>query len=329
MKEHEIRSREAHSRYLELVRLDAEELARDESAFSAVACPACGATAEASSFVKLGFRYAECADCETLFVNPRPNFDRLAQLYADSPSTRYWIDSFFKPMVPARREKIFRPRAQFISDRFPELSGGRIGDIGAGFGLFLEELRTLWPAARLMAIEPSSDMAAILRRNGLEVIEAMLEDVPRDQQGFDLLTAFELFEHLHDPIAFLRSAGALLRPGGLLFLTTLNGQGFDVQILWERSKSVSPPHHLNFINPQSAARLLERAGYEVVSIDTPGQLDVDIVEGVFTHENTDPGRFMRTVIRHGTPAAKTDLQRWVREHNFSSHIRMIARKPAS
>lgn len=325
-KEEEIRSRSAHNRYLELVRADAERLASDVAAFEAVACPACGGEESESSFVKAGFTYVECAGCHTLFVSPRPGIQHLAELYAESPSTKFWVDEFFAPMAGARREKIFRPRAEFIAGRFPSLSRARVGDIGAGFGLFLLELRRLWPAAELMAIEPSVDMAARLRAGGIPVIQAMLEDV-RIDEPFDLLTVFELFEHLHDPLAFLLSARALLKPGGYLYLTTLNGEGFDIQLHWERSKAVSPPHHLNFVNPDSMEALLARAGYDSITVDTPGQLDWDIVEGALIHEGTDPGRFFRTVARRANAATKDELQSWIRSSGFSSHLRAIARRP--
>ena len=63
-------------------------------------------------------------------------------------------------------------------------------------------------------------------------------------------------------------------------MTTLNGLGFDIQQLWEQSKSISPPHHLNFYNTKSISLLLESSGFEIVEIATPGKLDWDIVEGM-------------------------------------------------
>jgi SAM-dependent methyltransferase len=168
-------------------------------------------------------------------------------------------------------------------------------------------------------------MAKICRDKGLQVLESTLEEVSSAEK-FDLLTAFELFEHLHDPIPFVEKLRDLLNPGGYLFLTTLNGLGFDIQTLWERAKSVSPPHHINFFNPHSIEILLDRVGFDIVEISTPGQLDWDIIEGGFRYEGIDPGRFFSTVSYHGTGEAKRDLQQWIRTYNFSSHMRVIARK---
>lgn len=327
MKESEIRSREAHNRYLALVEVDAERLAKDRAEFEFIRCPACTSDLQTQVFAKMGFAYVECDECETLFVNPRPPYATLMQLYEDSPSTKYWVQEFFRPMIDARREKIFRPRAAYVATRFPELAKSRVADIGAGYGLFLEELRARWPEVDALAIEPSADMAAILREKKIPVREEMLEDVGVEEEGFALLTAFELFEHLHDPETFLRQVHSLLKPGGYFYLTTLNGLGFDIQLLWNSSKSVSPPHHLNFLNPHSMNTLLQRVGFEVLEISTPGELDWDIIEGSFRAGESDPGRFFRMVALHGSPQSKLALQEWLRESGFSSHMRAVARRP--
>lgn len=325
MKEEDIRKRSVLNRYLELVDEDAARLFGDTSRFEAIDCPACGGSDLALQFEKTGFKYMQCAGCETLFVNPRPTNKDLMEIYVDSPSTKFWVEDFFLPNVEARREKIFKPRARFIAERFPDIQSGRLADIGAGFGLFLDEMKALWPGSDIVAIEPSIDMAKICRDKGLSVLESTIEEIDPSVK-FDLLTAFELFEHLHDPAAFIETVYEHLNPGGCFFLTTLNGLGFDIQLMWERAKSVYPPHHLNFFNPGSMETLLKRKGFEIVEVATPGQLDWDIIEGAYKQEGADPGRFFKTVARHGSEGAKRDLQQWIRENNFSSHMRIIARR---
>lgn len=324
MKEEEIRKRAVFNRYLELVREDVEAIFADRSGFIQTDCCACGGKSYEPQFEKLGFAYVLCRDCGTLFVNPRPPFHLLMDFYTKSRSASFWVHEFFQPVAEARREKIFRPRAEHIRDTLPQVSNGVIGDIGAGFGLSLEELGKFWRNARLIAIEPSAEMVEICKGKGLEVLPCALEDVQGWDGKFDLLTSFELLEHLHTPGEFLRKVGQLLRPGGYLFLTTLNGEGFDIQLLWEMSKSVSPPHHLNFLNPRSLALLSRANSFKVERIDTPGQLDWDIVEGMYREEGIEPGRFFRLVAERAEPAAKSSLQAWISGNNFSSHMRMLA-----
>jgi hypothetical protein len=127
----------------------------------------------------------------------------------------------------------------------------------------------------------------------------------------------------------IRKAFSLLRPGGYFLATTLSGEGFDIQVLWEKSRSVFPPHHLNFMNPDSLAGLCRRAGFEIEAAETPGVLDWQIVEGCAQRQEAPVGRFWETVARHGSAEAKQELQAWITKHRFSSHMRVVARKPTS
>ena len=323
MKEQDIRDPDVFRKYLELSRRDAERIFSDKSTFENIACPACDSAEHTAEIHKHGFTYARCAGCETLFVNPRPHIADLQRFYGDSESTTYWVNEFFMPKAESRRQLMFRPRAQAIVERFPDFHRGRIAEIGAGFGIFLEELGKLWPEAQRLAIEPSREMARICEGKGLRVIEKMFEDLDASESGFDLLVTFELVEHLQNPFEFFCRTRRALRPGGSLFFTTLSGFGLDIQLLGEHSKSVSPPHHLNFFNPGSIATLLKRCGFEKVSVSTPGKIDWNIVENSIG-EGCDPGPFWRTFARHADPAAKDALQAWLREHLWSSHMQVIA-----
>lgn len=328
MKEEEIRRRKALNRYQQLVAEDCRLLFGEGSQLLQVNCPACQSRQYNPEFTKVGFEYVTCARCQTLFARTRPSLASLNRFYNQSASTAYWVNHFFKPVAEARREKIFRPRARFIVDQFGWNREWLVGDVGAGFGIFLEELRNLWPASSYVAIEPSAEMADFCRNAGFQTECCALEDLKAYGGSFDVLTAFELLEHLYDPLLFLKKACDLLKPGGCLLLTTLNGEGFDIQVLWEKSKSIYPPCHLNFFNPGSLSLVLKAAGLEVEVLDTPGQLDWDIVEGIISAtEDADVGKFWRLVARKGSERCKEDLQRWISEHRFSSHMRVLARKP--
>ena len=329
MKEKEIRRREALDQYQQLVAEDCRLFFGDRDQFITVNCPACHSPTYVPEFTKSGFEYVTCGECQTLFARTRPSLANLKQFYIQSASTEYWVKEFFKPVAEARREKIFRPRARFIVDRFGSNREWLVGDVGAGFGLFLDELRKLWPASKYIAIEPSPEQADICKRSGFAVECSVLEDLKGYAGCFDLLTAFELLEHLYDPAFFLKAAYRLLKPGGWLLLTTLNGEGFDIQVLWEKSKSIYPPCHINFFNPDSLSILLRSAVLVVEELDTPGKLDWDIVEGIILETDVEAGRFWRLLAKKGSERCKKDLQRWISENKFSSHMRVLARKAGS
>jgi SAM-dependent methyltransferase len=327
MKEEQIRKRGIFNKYLELANADAERLFATKSPFIAISCPACDSACCTFEFEKKGFKYVSCKNCGTLFATPRPPSGLLKNFYSKSSSTSFYVNEFFKPVAEKRREKIFAPKAEHINGIMGSRKGELIGDIGAGFGLFLEELKKIRADNRYVAIEPSAEMADICRAKGFEVKNMCLEDISGMTEAFGFLTAFELVEHLFDPVSFFRKVYTLLKPGGYFFLTTLNGEGFDVLLLWEKSKSVTPPHHLNFFNTGSIRHLSERVGFEVAEISTPGKLDWDIVEGMIKNEGIDLGRFWDLLAKKGSEESKRGLQDWILRNRLSSHMRALLRKP--
>jgi SAM-dependent methyltransferase len=328
MKEEEIRKRDVFNKYLELVEKDVKDFFEFNS-FIETNCPACGSSDFLFEFEKLSFKYVSCKKCSTLFANPRPPFKVLNEFYSTSTSTNFWVNEFFKPVAEMRRKKVFKPRAEYISKVIDKNKLLVIGDIGAGFGLFIEELRKILPDNHYIAIEPSGEMADICIEKGLETKCICLEDINDLERDFDLLTAFELSEHLFQPVSFYRKAYSLLKPEGYLFLTTLNGKGFDIMLLREKSKSIAPPQHLNFFNPTSIKYLLERIGFEIVEISTPGMLDWDIVEGMIKNEGIKQGKFWDLLAKEGSEMCKKELQNWIAKNNLSSHMRILAKKSAS
>ena len=329
MREKDIRNTDVLNRYLEFVQEDCKNLFNDNKCFTTVNCPACNGVAYTSEYSKNGFDYVTCNNCRTLYARTRLTFESMKQFYSQSASTEYWVKHFFTPMVEARRVNIFRPRAEYLVSYFGQDRGWQIGDIGAGFGLFLEESRKLWPASNYVAIEPSLEQAKICEKLSVQVECCTCEEVQGRNGSFDLLTAFELLEHLFSPLSFLNKTCSLLKPGGYLYLTTLNGEGFDILTLRDKSKSVSPPHHLNFLNPTSLKHILETTGFEVLDISTPGKLDWDIVEGMIVNEKVNVGSFWKLIADKGTPGAKKDLQDWITRYGFSSHMQILAKKRAA
>ena len=140
-------------------------------------------------------------------------------------------------------EGIFRPlhklgpaRLAFIRDQLKEhfslgsgltpLAGLRVLDIGCGGGLIAEPLARL--GAQVSAIDPSPETIAVAeehaRGQGLKIDyrAARVEDIAAEQTTFDAVLCLEVIEHVPDPGAFLKACAALVRPGGMLILSTIN-----------------------------------------------------------------------------------------------------------
>jgi len=330
MRENDIRPAALLDAFFERLQRDAARLALQRPDFVACACPFCGATQLRSTFEKEGFRYVECHGCGSLYASPRPTPDQLRSYLETSEAAEFWSTHFYRQTADARREQMFRPRAARIAalaDQYGLGADAVCADIGAGYGLFLIELAALHRFARVVAVEPDARLADVCRDHGFVVVQKWVEDVRESDVSADLAVAFEVLEHVFDPLTFLTSCAHAVRPGGLLFFSTLAATGFDIQVLWEHSRSVSPPQHLNFPSITGVTRLIERAGLIPVEVTTPGQLDVDIVRNrLAAHPELPVPRFAR-VIAEADDAARAAVQSVLRAHGLSSHVQCVARRP--
>lgn len=330
LEEELIRPDDLFNRFLSLAEADIRTYFMGRP-FSHVPCPACGGYEGDHRFRKLGFDYQECTDCHTLFVNPRPESGSFRRYYTEAPSVQFWATHFYRETEASRRQLLIRPKAaqvKVLMDRYLEKipAGALVADIGAGYGVFCEELRYLLPEeSSVVAIEPAASLQEICRGKAIPVIPSFVEDMSMADLGgrpLVMATAFELLEHLHDPSVFLQSCRGLLSDGGLLILTTLNWEGFDLQVLGKYSRSIFPPHHINFFTPASVRTILSRNGFLTLEVSTPGKLDVDISAKQMNHV-TDP--FLRRILS-APSATRERFQEFLRESGFSSHMMVAARK---
>ncbi|MDO8463836.1 MAG: class I SAM-dependent methyltransferase [Gallionella sp.] len=328
MKEHEIRPEALLNRYIELSAQDAERCFGDASRIE-TACVACGDARSIHQFGKNGFAYAQCAVCGTLFQSPRPSIAAFEAFYRQSESSRYWAEIFYPAVAEIRREKIFRPRVERLADLCAQrgINIERLIDVGAGYGIFLDEWKHRFSQTQLLAIEPSASLAKECRSKGFAVVEDIVENVVGHDNSADLVTCFEVLEHVYAPLDFVRVLTGLARPGGYVFVSALGVDGFDLQVLWEKSSQISPPHHINFPSVQGFEQLFQRAGLVDIIVTTPGQLDVDIVRNAAKREPAllDGQRFLRKLLADDRNASA--FQHFLVKQRMSSHIWAIGRKP--
>ncbi len=329
MKEFEIRPRKLFTEYLDLSKRDIEVFFSDHSRFEEINCPGCKLNSNEILFVKHGFTYKKCNECLSLFVSPRPTTEMISNFYRRSESSRFWAEHFYPETAEARREMIFKPRAEVINKLLSELDitePRSIVDVGAGYGIFLEEIRKFGFFDHVIAIEPNKDLAKCCREKDITVFEKAVEDVNNSELKASVVCSFEVFEHLFDPDNFILSMKKLLKPGGILLFTTLTISGFDLLMLGEHSKSISPPHHINFLSVEGIRALIKRCGLTEILIETPGKLDIDIVKNMYDEiPDLKMPDFVEYLIKNRDETTHSQFQEFLQKNNLSSHIRVIAR----
>lgn len=331
MKVEEIRKDTYVDEYVRLHDADVAALLAGRSQFVDVACPACDRRERNARFEKSGFSFVSCSACDTLYVSPRPTPAQLASFYEQAASFRLFNEKIFPASEDARRAHIFAPRARRVAELCERFGAARgvLVDVGAGFGTFCEEARRLGFFRDVIPVEPSPGLAATCRAKGFSVVEKTVEQASLEQA--DVITNFELIEHLFDARAFVASCARVLSPGGLLILSTVNIRGFDLALLGPLSENVDGPEHINYFHEHSLRALVASTGLEVVEVLTPGKLDAELVRKKALSGAIDLSQqpFLRRVLIDEFDALGARFQQFLSDNLMSSHIWLVARKASS
>lgn len=181
---------------------------------------------------------------------------------------------------PQRPLHVLNPvRLDYVKQRLPApgLHGQRVLDVGCGGGLLSEALARA--GAQVTAIDLAPELVKVARLHGLEsgvkvdyqvkAVEALAEERPG---SFDAITCMEMLEHVPDPAAIIAACAQLLRPGGRLFLSTLNRTpaAFALAIVGAEYVARLLPrgthHYDGFIKPSELAAWLRAADLQLEDV---------------------------------------------------------------
>jgi len=236
----------------------------------------------------------------------------------------------FPASEEARFEKIMLPRAKRIVQlcREHQISLGKILDLGAGYGTFCRAMQMVVCELAIHALEPVPALATACRKSGFTVHESTVAQQEFPESYFDVITAWEVIEHVFSPRDFLKKCHSWLASGGLLCLSCPNALGFDVLILGAAS-GVVEHEHLTYVNPVSITMLLEEVGFSVLEVTTPGRLDAELVRKAVLTNRIDLRKhqpFLNRVLVTDWDQLGDSFQAWLAEAGLSSHMQVICRK---
>jgi len=150
----------------------------------------------------------------------------------------------------------------------PRLPDGRprtLLDVGCGSGRFLARMRDLgWTVC---GVEPDPEAAERARGLGLTVHTGTLSQAGFPSAAFDVVTLWEVIEHLPNPVEALVEVARVLRPDGLLVLSTPNVESLAARWFGAYWFNADVPRHVALYTPQALRRLLERAGFSTHRLD--------------------------------------------------------------
>jgi len=229
-------------------------------------CIVCGIPPRTSFRLADGVRLLRCPRCELGWwdwpaFEPSAFYDRdyfqserVARGYDDYASLEAGLRRTARARLH-RLARLMRARGRNITE--PR----RLLDIGCGTGVFLDEARRAGWTVRGLEVSPYA--AAEADRRDLFVTCAAVEQVELEPVAFDVVTLWDVLEHLRDPVAVLRRVAGALRPGGVLALSTGDVTSLCARLSGVRWHLFNLPEHLFFFSPRCLVRLLRRVGCRV------------------------------------------------------------------
>ena len=155
-------------------------------------------------------------------VDVRPNFDAAEIARFQSAASRWW-----DPEGEMRPLHDLNPvRLQYV-ERAGPLAGRSVVDVGCGGGLLAEAMAR--KGASVVGLDLADELLSVARLHALEAgvkleyrHEAAEAHVAAHAGEYDVVTCMEMLEHVPDPSAIVAALAALVRPGGHVFVSTLN-----------------------------------------------------------------------------------------------------------
>ncbi|QGZ39934.1 methyltransferase family protein [Pseudoduganella flava] len=208
-------------------------------------------------FLKNGVDIYRCGDCGCIMADIDFNHEQYE-------SNEYYTMSY---RTLESIDKVWGFRWRYVLDKI--VKSGNVAsllDVGAGNGYFVS-LAAKEFGLRATGLEISTEEIRFAEEHvGVKLVN---EDVCRHKEMYDVVTSFNVLEHVADPHGFLSAVLERVKPGGLIVVTTPNPGCIHAKVKGlERWNMVCPPHHINLFSKQSLLEMLEQRGAEPLSYET-------------------------------------------------------------
>jgi SAM-dependent methyltransferase len=251
---------------------------RNQSDLEAATCPMCGsAPAPTLRYDFDPYRVVDCPNCGLTFLSPRLTESAILKLYSDQ---EYYVSE----VAGQGYDEYLEVRPNWIktfSRRLDQItkyqSPGKVLDIGCGPGFFLEAAQAKGYDA--YGLDPSDYIVKVAREKfGDRIQHGVIETADYPAEAFDLVVAFDTFEHIYRPLEWLNAARRVLRSpdpasgktGGLLAITTPDPSSMLAKLSGKNWVSFKLPEHVFYWSPSTIRRALTD-GWEILEITRAGQ----------------------------------------------------------
>jgi SAM-dependent methyltransferase len=273
---------------------------------SALICRACGSThttlrgRKTGGFLRREFEFHACPDCGLLFVEPFSGFEIYNDAYYRGHGPDPYVDyeSEYRDWRRSDRLLEFEDLVQIAERRLSTLGPAvpaphpiaaaplRLLDFGCGAGAFLMFLRERGSLGRrpleLTGHDVGSYADLLKTQDGFRILD--LDELTREPAAsFDVISLIEVLEHLPSPLAPLQLVARLLKPGGLLLLTTGNLDSPVARRQGIHYRYCAPEIHVSLFNPRCLAQLYRRVGLAPYPVRYHGAVKFKVLKSLRHH----------------------------------------------
>lgn len=278
---------------------------------SNVRCPVCQKGTGEFFYNKWDIDYMRCNKCKSVFAIVD---DDALKKYNDSPELKkFRTEKNYQEMASTNRHGIWQENIDWImlrTFRFCKQNKGlAVVDIGNRFEKYVDMIKSS-PLCKAYDLRKS-----ILCEDNLTISNG----------NADLVLCFDYMQGSKNPEERLLEVKKYLKEDGLLILGTRAGSGFDILTLKGKNEKIYPYEHIMLPSLEGLTELLEKTGYEVLELTTPGVMDVKYV---FDYKDKlgDRETFVKSLLETGFQGMLQEFQRFLQKSGMSSFVRVIAKK---
>jgi len=219
-------------------------------------CDLCGGEDFSTLLEKKGAHYLECQDCG--FIRTDLSAEEFA-LANEEFFVGNLAEYAAKSYTAAKQRRYVRRLHGLEAHR----GAGRLLEIGSNVGGFVHCAKEYgWRASGVEPVEACARHAR--EERGLDVVTGTLGDADFEPASFDVVYSNAVFEHLTSPRTVLEQATALLKPGGVVFIDTVNFGAYTRRFIGAEWKLIDPLMHACLYTPATLRKLCEDRGLEIL-----------------------------------------------------------------
>lgn len=274
-------------------------------------CPICGKEQGEFFYSKWGIDYLCCTDCRSIYANVDIETAEKYQESEDLLCLRR--DDSYQEDANLGREEMWRDLIEWMEMRvFRFIHQNRnlsIVDFGNRYMGFISLIK-------------QSEMCEQydLRESIIRADEKTITD-----GSADLVLYFDQMQKETNPVERVQKIYDTLNVGGLLILGTRAGSGFDILTLKEHNEKIFPYEHITLPSVKGLTALLQRNGFKVLEITTPGVMDVRYVTESLDRLDDREG-FVKYLLEESDKGILQEFQRFLQKGCLSSFVRVVAQK---